>query len=190
MLRKINKKTKVIVEHTPTKIAIKRSDVCEECPYRIYADEKDVVKLGIGNIYSNFIFVLPQYDVNASIDDETVLKKLDKFYKKITGKPMLENAYVTRLVKCCNKSNNELYNSAVKPCKYFLQYEIIKLGGKNIVFFGDTYHDYITSSDTVGNNIPNKNIYSCMSAGVLFYDNQDVINAFEKQLLDILNQGG
>lgn len=174
-------------KHIDTKIKIYQNIVCSNCPYKIYANEQEVVNLGIGNIYSNFIFILPTYDNNASIGIETSLTLLSKVYNEITSKNILEEVYITRLVKCYKTVDHDLYNYAVTPCSNYLRYEVNKLSAKHIIFFGKAYDDYINNNNIISLNIPFKNIYKSYSPDVLFYDNPKIKESFINNLTYILS---
>lgn len=173
--------------HIHTGIKIYQSITCSNCPYRLYHNEKDTVTMGIGNINSNFIFVLPTYDTRAKVGSETTLTLLIKAYNEITGKDIFEEIYITRLVKCYKNVDHNLYKLSITPCSNYLVYEFNRLMGKNVVFFGSTYEDYINNSDTVGLNIPLKNIYKIYSPDVLFYDNPLIKDKFITNLTSIIN---
>lgn len=173
--------------HMRTTILIKTCSTCSECPFKVYSEEKDNVILGTGNIHGNNIFVLPTYDYKAKEGYTTLLSLLVDFYDKEIGQNLFEDVYVTRLVKCNHRSEHELYNDAIGPCLKFLQYEINKLGARNVVFFGQTYDEYIANSDTVGRYIPFKNIHKAYSPAVLFYDNPKIIAEFTKQINEAIN---
>lgn len=174
-------------DHIHTTKKINDSIICKSCPYKIYSNKTDTVTMGIGNIFSNFIFVVPTYDSKSKVGNETTLTKLISIYHEITGKELLEQIYVTRLVKCYKTVDHNLYNQSVTPCSNYLMYEFGRLQGKHVIMFGTTYSDYISNCDVVGLNIPNKIIHKCYSPDVLFYDNDTIKQRFIDTLSNILN---
>jgi len=181
-----NVKTILKHSHIESKINIKLSSNCITCPYRIYADEAEIVTLGIGNIHSNFIFVLPTYDTKTTMGYDNLLDLLCKSYNDIKSLDLLEEVYVTRLVKCSKNTEYNLYGSAIHSCSKYLIYELNRLSAKNIVFFGTAYNDYINNNDTAGTFIPNKNIFSSYSPGILLHDNEITKVHFIQHLSNIL----
>lgn len=168
--------------HMNTNIEIVESKVCNGCPFKVYSNKGDKVVLGTGNINGSHIFILPTYDYKASQGYQTLLSLLVKFFDEHMGRDLFEDVYVTRMVKCNHRSEHELYNDAVRPCMEFLDYEVRKLPARNVVFFGQAFNDYERHNDTVGRNIPFKNIFKAFSPAVLFYDNPKVIADFTEQI--------
>lgn len=169
----MGKNKNITIPHIETKIKIKDTNYCGKCPYRIYAKDGECVTLGVGTIYSNFIFVLPTYDTKAKIGYDTLLTLLFDAYKLITGQNMYEEVYVTRLVKCDNNTGHSIYYSAIGPCSQYLRYEVEKINAKHIIFCGSAYTDYINSSDVVGTVILNKAVYDVFSPAVMLYDGKN-----------------
>lgn len=181
------KQIELAFEHMNTNIRITNNKVCHICPYRLYANDKDLVTLGTGNIHSNFIFILPTYDTKAKLGYSNLLSLLHKSYYDIVGRSIFEDSYITRLVKCNKTKEYDLYTSAIGPCSNYLIYEINRLNAKNIVFFGSSYEDYISNSSTVGMNIPFKNIHKLYSPAVLLYDNSKIKEKFMTDLTTIVS---
>ena len=187
MAKRKDREEGLYYEHIITGIKISISKVCDKCPYKIYSTPEETVAFGIGNIYSNFIFILPTYNHRAKINGETSLTLLNKTYNEITGKNMFEEVYTTRLVKCSKNTDHSLYQSSIGPCSNFLIYEINKLDGKHVVFFGSAYDDYINNSSMVGMNIPHKIIHKIYSPDILHYDNSKIKETFINNLTKILS---
>lgn len=176
------KRKKDVIEHRKTQLFINQFTKCKNCPLRIYAKKDETIIYGIGNIHSNVIIVLPTYDANANKDYNTILKLLLDTYKEHIGRDLLEDAYVTRIVKCYKNSSYNLIDSAIPYCVYHTSYEIVKLNAKNIIFAGNT-KNYLDDFHLKYNiNIPNKISYNMYSPAVMYYDNDTVKNTFIKQL--------
>lgn len=171
---KTKRQSEIAYEHLTTGIKIKTSNICSSCPYRVYAADDENVTFGAGNIHSNFIFVLPTYDVKSKLGYSNLLSLLVDSYKEVIGRSIFEDVYVTRLVKCNKSIAHTIYYSAVSPCSHYLIYELNKLKAKNVVFFGSAYDDYMQNSDTVGGYIPFKIIHKVYSPAILFYDNPNI----------------
>jgi len=187
MANKNSNQQNLYIEHMVTKIMIKTNAACKDCPYRIYAKDDEVVTLGVGNINSDFIFILPTYDIKAKIGYDTVLSMLALWYEQTYGKNIFDDIYITRLVKCSKNTGHDLYQSCIQPCSTFLAYELNKLGARTVVFFGSAYDDYIARADTVGHVIPKKNIFKSYSPSVLYYKKPDIIKKFYNNINSILN---
>lgn len=171
-------KKELAVEHYTTNLNINSANVCAKCPLRIYADEDDKIILGVGNIITDTILVLPSYDVKAKIGYTTMLKILQEAYKCITGIELLEDTYVTRAIKCFNKTDFNLEVIAIKSCITNLLYEIGRITPRKIIIFDRRLHDFTY------NNITIKTV---ISPGVMYYDNDNLKEIFMEQLKEALN---
>lgn len=157
------------VEYLTTRLEIKHFNGCNKCPNKLYAKNKDTIKLGVGNIYCNAIFVLPNYNINTNCKYETILDYLLKYYKEVRGENLLEKVYITRLIKCFNYSNYDIEKDCIKNCANMLYYEISRIKAYNIVFFGDTYYEFNKLfNDTI---FLGHNIIECFTPILLKYDN-------------------
>lgn len=183
------KRKKDIIEHKKTMLVINQFDKCKHCPLRIYAGKNETITYGVGNINSNVIIVLPTYDVKADKDYNTILKLLLDTYKEYIGRDLLEDAYITRIVKCYKNSPYNLIEQAIPSCIFHTSYEIIKHQGKYVVFMGNTkIHIDLYHAE---HNIPlyHKIAITAYSPAVMYYDNRPTIkDAFIKQLKWISNQ--
>lgn len=177
------KRKKDIIEHIKTMFVINQFSKCEHCPLRIYAKENETITYGVGNINSNVIIVLPTYDANADKDYNTILKLLLDTYKEHIGKNLLEDAYITRIVKCYKNSPYNLIDSAIHYCIYHTSYEIMRINARHVIFAGDTIKKYIDAFHS-SNNISTfgKISYTMYSPAVMFYDNETIKNNFIEQL--------
>lgn len=177
------KHKKDVIEHRKTQLVIKQCNTCKNCPLKIYAKENEKITYGVGNIHSNVIIVLPTYDANADKDYNTILKLLLDTYKEHTGRDLLEDAYITRLVKCYKNTPYNLMDVAVPYCGYHLSYELLKINAKNIIFTGDILKRFIDGfclENTI--RVFWKNTYTIYSPAVMYYNNETIKNTFIKQL--------
>lgn len=170
------------IEHAVSKINIKRATCCSNCPIRLYADDSDTIVFGVGNIYTDTIMILPSYDVNADIDYITILTLLQKAYSEITGSDLLENNYITRYIKCLDKTSRNLNNTAVKHCITNLYYEINKIHPKKIISFNKDYVEYLNGVNVFGDI----KVINVISPGVMYYDNNNLKEVFMKQLKEAI----
>lgn len=186
-MAKRRKSKEDIIEHISTEYSIKDGINCASCPLKLYA-KNDTVKLGVGNIYSNYIFVLPPYDFNANINYNTILSILQKEYKAITGNELLENVYVTRAIKCYEYSPYEMMDNSIHNCKDFLWYEFGKLNQKHIVLFGNVY-DMLVNLDNPNINyfLYNRFIHKVYNPAVMYYNDTKLQQEFVKQLTEAIN---
>lgn len=182
-MKKSFKRKKDIIKHIKTMFVINQFSKCEHCPLRIYAKENETITYGVGNINSNVIIVLPTYDANADKDYNTILKLLLDTYKEHIGKNLLEDAYITRIVKCYKNSPYNLIDSAIHYCIFHTSYEIMRINAKHVIFAGDTVKKYIDAFHS-SNNISTfgKISYTMYSPAVMFYDNETIKNNFIEQL--------
>ena len=167
------------VEHIKSKLNINSVKCCSKCPIRVYAKEDETIIFGVGNIITDTIMVLPSYDVNAKIGYTTILKILQDVYKDIKGTELLEDCYVTRTIKCLNKTDFNLEKDAIKSCIYNLSYEICRIHPRKIIVFDRAADDYIKPSI-----FSVKRVYN---PGVMYYDNQKLKDIFINQLKEALN---
>ena len=179
-------KSKPIIKHINTNINIKHSLVCRLCPFKIYAEPNDTVEFGVGNMFSNFIFVIPSYNTKTN-KEITSLNAISKIYRDITGKNILEEIYVTRYVKCYKNTQHALINHAANSCVKYLTYEVTKLSAKNIIFFGDTYRYYENNNDLIQFDLYNKNIFNVYSPNIIMFDNDVAKDKLYETLTHILN---
>lgn len=178
-----NKEVELAVEHYSTMLYVCKADICSRCPLKLYANEDDKIILGTGNIITNTIMVLPSYDVKAGIGYPTMLKILQDAYRDIKGMELLEDYYVTRSIKCLNKTDFNLEKDAIKSCIKNLSYEISRIRPKKIIIFDKFLYDFISTNYTI---ICPK-IYQVVSPGVMYYDNYNLKNTFMKQLKEAIN---
>lgn len=178
-----NKEVELAVEHYSTMLYVCKADICSRCPLKLYAKEDDKIIFGTGNIMTDTIMILPSYDVKAGIGYPTMLKILQDAYRDIKGMELLEECYVTRSVKCLNKTDFNLEKDAIKSCIKNLSYEISRIHPKKIIIFDKFLYDFISANYTI--IFPK--IYQVVSPGVMYYDNQNLKYVFMKQLNKALN---
>lgn len=181
----IKKQSKKITEHLTSNLYINKVSICSGCPLRIYAKQDEKITFGIGNIFGNIIFVLPTYNVDSELKDNSPLKLLQNQYKEITGKELLEENYVTRFIKCDIKSTFDLENHAVKYCYTNLIYEISRIKPKKVVILTRDYEDIVDYVKILFNNNSNIKFYQTYNIGVLYYNNEYKEN-FIEQLKEII----
>lgn len=179
------------IEHIKTNKFLNEYPQCQDCPIRIF-NTNEKLTLGTGNIESNILFVLPTYDYNAKLGYTTILTLLADVYKEIKGKSIFEDVYITRVIKCFNKTDFNLNDIAAKHCNSFIAAEIRSKQWKKIIFFSNTYEEYISK---INNNYDlkritlynkTKRVYNVYNPAILFYNNEKVIKEFKKDLTEIL----
>lgn len=168
------KEVELAVEHIISKVKIQTAKCCQHCPLKLYSSNNGTIIFGTGNIITNTIMILPSYDTKAKIGYITMLKIVQDAYKDITGKELLEDVYVTRAIKCLNKTDFNLEKEAIKSCFSNLFYEIGRIAPSKIIVFDklcyNTLFDY--------NNNGLIQIKSVISPGVMYYDNQSLKEVF------------
>ena len=107
-IRRKTKNIKLSVEHYSSQLFINKIDICSNCPLKLYSKENDTIVFGTGNRITNTMIILPSYDIKADINYNTILKIVQDTYKDITNKELLEDCYVTRAIKCVNKTDFNL----------------------------------------------------------------------------------
>jgi len=152
---------------------------------KLYKTNKDKVIYGIGNIYANTICVLSPYDVRANVSYETILNKLKEEYNKIIGLELLDNYYVTRIIKCLNKSTYDLYNQSADCCINHFIAELNLIKPRKLIFFGDSYI-YAFNKLFSKYNV-NYKIINVISPAVFYYNNIKLQNKFVEQLTNAIN---
>lgn len=158
--------------HLRTNLLIDKLRVCDNCPLKLYNKKDNTVIYGIGNIQANIIIIVKSYNVYKS---KELLIKLNNIWKEITGNNILEDVYITRLIKCYNNTDLNLDKDAINYCKGFVCHEICRILPTKVIVFGN-YSDYI---DVLPRGIK---LYETYDIGILYYDNVTVINKFKEQL--------
>lgn len=152
---------------------------CSKCPIRLYNNKDDKITFGIGNIVTNTIIVLLYYNIDDDTETLTVIRDL---YKAITGEELLENVYVTRLVKCyCNKIR-DLYNTALKKCYVHAVYEINRIQPNKIIVCGSIAYNIINKYIN-NTNIKIINIISPYAIKYSNYMENKFVEQFTKALM-------
>lgn len=178
-----NKEVELAVEHYSTMLYIHKANVCANCPLKLYAEKDDKIILGTGNIMTNTIMILPSYDVKAGIGYPTMLKIIQDAYKDIKGMELLEECYVTRSIKCLNKTDFNLEKDAIKSCIINLFYEVSRITPKKVIIFDKQLYDFGLYNCNQGKFV----VKTCISPGVMYYDNQKLKDIFMEQLNEALN---
>lgn len=172
------KKIKEInIEHIYSNSKKQNAKCCNKCPLRIYANKDDVIIFGTGNISSNIIMILPSYDVEAKVGYDTLLTLLADVYKEITERNIFEDCYITRYIKCLNKTDFYFESVALYNCSSNLFYEIGRIVPKKIISFDKK------CSHIISNYI---NVIEVISPGVMWYDDEELKIKFKHQLFEAL----
>lgn len=177
MATRKKKVKKINVEHIYSNSKIQNAKCCAECPLRIYANEDSVIVFGAGNISSNIMMILPSYDVEAKVGYDTMLTLLANAYKEITERNIFEDCYITRYIKCLNKTDFYFENVALYNCSSNLFYEIGRIVPKKIISF-DRKCSHIINKYT--------KVIEVISPGVMWYDNEELKTKFKHQLFEAL----
>ena len=172
------------IEHIISKIKIQDAKCCKSCPLKLYvSSNNDTIIFGVGNILTDTIIILPSYDVKAKIGYITILKIVQDVYRDITGKELLEDIYVTRAIKCFNKTDFNLEKEAIKSCFSNLFYEIDRISPSKLIVFDKHCYDILFNY----NNNGLIKVIPVISPGVMYYDNDALkerfINEFKNALL-------
>lgn len=162
--------------HLCTSLLIDKLRACSNCPLKLYNKKDNTVIYGIGNIQANIIIVVKSYNVYKS---KELLDKLNNIWKEITGNNILEDVYITRLIKCYNNTELNLDKDAINHCKEFVCHEICRILPKKVIVFGD-YDDCV---DVLPRGTK---LYKTYDVGILYYDNITVINKLKEQLRSII----
>ena len=182
----IKRKVKEIdlaVEHIVSNAKIKTAKCCQYCPLKLYVSyDDDTIIFGTGNIITNTIMILPSYDVKAKIGYITMLQIVQDAYKDITGKELLEEVYVTRAIKCLNKTDFNLEKEAIKSCISNLYYEISCITPHKLIIFDKQIYDFGLYRYNQGKYV----VKTVVSPGVMYYDNQNLKDIFIKQFKEAL----
>ncbi len=178
-----NKEVELAVEHYSTMLYIHKVDICANCPLKLYAEQEDKIILGTGNIMTDTIMILPSYDVKARIGYSTMLKIIQDIYKEIKGKDILEECYITRSIKCLNKTDFNLEKDAIKSCITNLFYEVGRITPRKLIIFDKQLYDFGLYNCNIGKFV----VKTVISPGVMYYDNQNLKDIFIKQLNEALN---
>ena len=177
-----NKEVELAVEYYSTKLYVCKADICSRCPLKLYAKEDDKIIFGIGNIITDTIMILPSHDVKAGIGYPTMLKIIQDAYKNILERELLEDVYVTRSIKCLNKTDFNLEKEAIKSCITNLFYEINRIAPNKIIIFDKQLYDFGLYNCNRGKFT----IKTCISPGVMYYDNQNLKDIFIKQFKEAI----
>lgn len=179
--RRIDKE-ELSAEHYKTTLCINKVRICSNCPLKLYSKKNDNIVFGIGNIVTDTMLVLPSYDTNAKIGYNTILNITQNAYKDIKGTELLEDYYVTRSIKCVNKTHFNLEKDAIKSCFTNLLYEISRIAPRKIIIFDKLLADF-----DLDNYFRNKIVIkTVISPGVMYYDNQHLKDVFIQQLTESL----
>lgn len=164
-----------------TNLDINTTSICSLCPYRLYAKDGQKIELGRGNITSDKMIVLP---VGAS---KQLLDIVVDEYKKVCGRNVFEDCYVTQICKCTNNVEYKINQHAISYCSRLLFYEISKIKPRIILFLGNSYTDYSKHFRIILGNNGLKRIMMNYNPSVMLYDNINNHNSFINGLVDFVN---
>lgn len=153
---------------------------CANCPLKLYAKEDDKVILGIGNICGDILFILPSYDISTRVNYDNMFDITNQAYCNVTGRDIIEDYYVTRYVKCHNKTSFKLDDICVNHCFHNLLYEINRIKPKKIASFDRNLSNVLNGISA------NIRIYNITSPGVMYYSNQYLKDKFMNELMQLL----
>lgn len=168
-----------LLEHYETTLCISRIRLCANCPLKLYAKKNENIVLGIGNVVTDTIMILPSYDVKAKIGYRTMLNVIQDVYRELTSRDVLEDYYITRSIKCLNKTDFNLEKDAIKYCISNLFWEIGRIAPSKLIIFDKQLYDFNYNSQI--------SIKTVMSPGVMYYDNQKLKDVFIKQFNAAIN---
>ena len=177
MATKCLREQELAVEHLSSMVNIKTAKCCLNCPLRLYARKDDKIIFGCGNIITDTIMILPSYDVKAGIGYNTILNITQNVYKDITGRELLEEYYVTRAIKCLNKTDYVFEKQAVNSCISNLWYEIGRIKPKQVIVFDKYVYEVLEiNCRRLGIGIKTN-----MNPGVMYYDNESLKKIFYEE---------
>lgn len=178
-----NNNNSLIINHIISNITIKTAINCQNCPLKLYSSNNDKIIFGVGNIITDTILVLPSYNVNSYIGNNTILKIIQDIYKKIKGKDIFEDYYITRSIKCFNTTDFLLEKYAVDCCFNYLLYEINRIKPNKIIILDK----YISNKLSFYNFSFHTHIINIINPYVMYYDNdilkQNFMKEFNKAIL-------
>lgn len=181
-IRRKTKNIKLSVEHYGSQLFINKIDICSNCPLKLYSKENDTIVFGTGNRVTNTMIILPSYDTKADINYNTILKIVRDTYKDITDKELLEDCYVTRTIKCVNKTDFNLEKEAIKNCICNLYYELSRIKPNKLIIFDKQLYDFGLYNYNRGKYI----VKTVISPAIIYYDNQNLKDIFVRQFKEAI----
>ena len=118
------------------------------CPLRLYSKLK---YKGIGNTTSNRMIIIPYIDsyCRTNLTKNQIYKKLNEIYNKHFKRDLIDDFYITSLLKCKSNKNVD-YNSVVNICsRYYLNREIFTYNPSVILLIGNATNYVINKSTNV-----------------------------------------
>lgn len=116
---------------------VNNNNICINCPSRIFHLD-EIINFGIGNINSGKLFILPTFN-----NINKIINVLSKEYTEITGLDLLENVYITALVKCIPDKDYNTYKQSIQYCNKFLKHEINRVKFRSIIYLYTDIRYYI-----------------------------------------------
>lgn len=181
-IKRKNKNIKLSIEHYSSQLFINKISTCYNCPLKLYSKENDTIVFGTGNRITDTMIILSSYDIKADVNYNNILKIVRDTYKDITGKELLENCYVTRTIKCINKTDFNLEKEAIKNCICNLYYELIRIKPTKLIIFDKQLYDF----ELYNYNRGKYNVKTVISPAVIYYDNQNLKDVFVRQFKEAI----
>lgn len=181
-IKRKNKTIKLTVEHYGSQLFINKIDICSNCPLKLYSKENDTIVFGTGNRVTDTMIILPSYDIKSDVNYNTILKIVRDIYKDITNKELLEDCYVTRTIKCVNKTDFNLEKEAIKNCICNLYYELSRIKPTKLIIFDKQLYDF----GLYNYNRGKYNVKTVISPAVIYYDNQNLKDVFVRQFKEAI----
>lgn len=155
-------KYKTKYEHLPSQLDIRYIGCCSKCPLKLYIKDDTCIQFGLGNINADIVFLTNMYDINKC---DVWLDKFVDIWKKLTCNNLLDDVYISRLVKCYHhdyKSNDTVYQN----CFMHSMYEIIKIKPRKIIAFSidDKYLIVLKGM------LPNVELYKTYDVHAAYYN--------------------
>lgn len=138
---------------------------CATCIGRMYNKEHSRLQFGIGNIFTNTVFVLN--DINE-------FPIVSEVYKGIKGTNIEEECYCTTLYKCTVKKNDLNNNKIVLyNCIEYLYEELNRINPKRVVVFNTDISGLLEQKCYAP--------FYIISPKVMLYNNQKLKDRFEHE---------
>lgn len=145
------------------------------CPMRLYCDAHDTIEFGVGNVKGDIVIILPSY-INSSDRYNKAIKVLSDVYLEITNKDIMEDCYITPIVKCNKYSRKGINTTVANACVHWIFKEINHVNPIKVICF---------NNDNITNRIYNY-IYKeiCTLSYNPNYENKDKL---KNELSKIIN---
>lgn len=133
--RKEYKYSKMITDYTINHFT------CMDCPAKLFQDNPNKpINKGIGNINSNTIILLPTYiSINEKIFN-SFIELIDEEYKKKYNVSILQNIYITPIIKCFYGNNKyDMRDTVLAKCTCKTISEVVQHNSHyKYIYLGDS----------------------------------------------------